>query len=61
MASTLIANSEVVGNDLKVTLTNGHSYTYNGASGEKSKLDVAESKGQYFIANIKPKYTYSKN
>tara|TARA_A100001037_G_scaffold96569_1_gene87985 strand:+ start:642 stop:827 length:186 start_codon:yes stop_codon:yes gene_type:complete len=61
MASTLIANSEVVGNDLKVTLTNGHSYTYTGAAGEQVKLEGADSKGQYFIANIKGKYAYSKN
>ena len=61
MASTLIANSEVVGNDLKVTLTNGKSYTYNGAAGEKTGLDGAGSKGQYYNQFIKPKYTHSKS
>ena len=61
MASTLIANSKVVGSDLEVTLTNGQSYTYAGAAGEKSKLDEASSKGNYFVTNIKPKYAHSKS
>jgi len=61
MASTLIANSKVVGSDLEVTLTNGQSYTYAGAAGEKSKLDEASSKGNYFVTNIKPKYAHTKS
>lgn len=54
--SSVIANSKVAGNDLVVTLTNGKTYTYAGAAGEKGKLDGAESQGRYFNSNIKTNY-----
>jgi len=59
--SSVISAVEASGNNLIVNFKNGNSYTYEGAAKELEPLTNAESKGRYFLQNIKESYSFSKN
>lgn len=61
MASSAIKDFEKTEKGLKVTFQSGKSYLYEGVPANVILgLEGAESKGRYFMAEIKPKYTATK-
>jgi hypothetical protein len=66
MISVESSNISEIGYDndsetLVVEFNHGGKYAYDGVPAEEfDALKVAESKGKYFIANIKGKYTFRK-
>tara|TARA_Y100001937_G_scaffold55095_1_gene75937 strand:- start:714 stop:914 length:201 start_codon:yes stop_codon:yes gene_type:complete len=59
--SSVIEAVEANGDNLIVNFKNGSSYTYEGAAKELSPLSDADSKGRYFLENIKKNYSFSRN
>ena len=59
--SSVIDAVEVTGENLVVNFKNGSSYTYEGAAKELDPLSKADSKGRYFLENIKESYSFSRN
>lgn len=61
MASSAIKDFEKTEKGLKVTFQSGKSYLYEGVPANVILgLERAESKGRYFMSEIKPKYTATK-
>tara|TARA_R110000824_G_C15158342_1_gene671663 strand:- start:431 stop:628 length:198 start_codon:yes stop_codon:yes gene_type:complete len=59
--SSVISTVDTKGADLIINFKNGNTYKYLGAAKELDPLTKAESKGRYFLANIKENYSFSKN
>ena len=59
--SSAIKNFEITEKGLKVTFQSGHTYLYEGVPANVVLgLERAESKGGYFMAEIRPKYKATK-
>lgn len=59
--SSAIKNFEKTEKGLKVTFQSGHTYLYEGIPANVVLgLERAESKGGYFMAEIRPKYKATK-